>query len=112
MPLDEVVSAAREAKAGGADRFCGCSQRELKDRDLPKVTAMIEAEGRRAGDLRDARHVEADRRALSDAGLDYYNHNLDTSPEYGRGCRRGYQDRLHWPTAVTGINLASVSSVW
>ena len=44
MPLNEVVEAAREAKAGGADRFCmGAAWRELKDRDLPKVADMIRA---------------------------------------------------------------------
>jgi len=85
MPLDEVVSAARRAKENGADRFCmGAAWRSLKDRDVPKVAAMIEAvkaEGLETcvtlGMLDDGQAE-----ALKSAGLDYYNHNLDTSPEY------------------------------
>ena len=85
MPLDEAVTAARRAKENGADRFCmGAAWRSLKDRDVPKVAAMIEAvkaEGLETcvtlGMLDDGQAE-----ALKSAGLDYYNHNLDTSPEY------------------------------
>lgn len=112
MPLEEVVEAAREAKAGGADRFCmGAAWRELKDRDLPKVTAMIEAvkaEGlETCVTLGMLKPQQAE--ALKEAGLDYYNHNLDTSPEYYTKVvsTRTYQDRLdtlaHCREA--GINL-------
>jgi len=99
MPLDEVVTAARRAKENGADRFCmGAAWRELKDRDLPKVAAMIsavKAEGLETcvtlGMLE-----EGQAEALKEAGLDYYNHNLDTSPEYYGTVvsTRTYDDRL------------------
>ena len=99
MPLDEVVPAARRAKENGADRFCmGAAWRSLKDRDVPKVAAMIEAvkaEGLETcvtlGMLDDGQAE-----ALKSAGLDYYNHNLDTSPEYyGKVVStRTYDDRL------------------
>lgn len=85
MPVEEVVEAARRAKANGADRFCmGAAWRSLKDRDLPKVAEMIsavKAEGLETcvtlGMLE-----EGQAEALREAGLDYYNHNLDTSREY------------------------------
>lgn len=85
MPADEVVAHARTAKANGADRFCmGAAWRSLKNRDLPKVCEMIsavKAEGLETcvtlGMLDDGQAE-----ALKDAGLDYYNHNLDTSREY------------------------------
>lgn len=99
MPLDDVVAAAKRAKEGGADRFCmGAGWRSLKDRDVPKVAAMIsavKAEGLETcvtlGMLEDGQAE-----ALKNAGLDYYNHNLDTSPEYyGKVVTtRSYDDRL------------------
>lgn len=99
MPLDEVVAAAKRAKSTGADRFCmGAGWRSLKDRDVPKVAAMIKAvkaEGLETcvtlGMLEDGQAE-----ALKDAGLDYYNHNLDTSPEYYGSVvtTRTYADRL------------------
>lgn len=99
MPLDDVVSAARRAKENGADRFCmGAAWRSLKDRDVPKVAAMIEAvkaEGLETcvtlGMLDDGQAE-----TLKSAGLDYYNHNLDTSPEYYGNVvsTRTYDDRL------------------
>ena len=100
MPLEEVVAAAKRAKAGGADRFCmGAGWRSLKDRDVPKVAAMIsavKAEGLETcvtlGMLEDGQAE-----ALKEAGLDYYNHNLDTSPEYYTTVvtTRTYDDRLN-----------------
>ena len=99
MPLDEVVAAAKRAKAGGADRFCmGAGWRSLKDRDVPKVAAMIsavKAEGLETcvtlGMLEDGQAE-----ALKAAGLDYYNNNLDTSAEYYTTVvtTRTYDDRL------------------
>jgi biotin synthase len=99
MPLDEVVAAARRAKAGGADRFCmGAGWRSLKDRDVPKVAEMIsavKAEGLETcvtlGMLENGQAEQ-----LKQAGLDYYNHNLDTSPEYYPSVvsTRTYDDRL------------------
>jgi biotin synthase len=100
MAAEEVAAAARRAKAGGAQRFCmGAAWREVKDRDLPQLTAMIravKAEGLETcatlGMLTAEQAV-----ALKDAGLDYYNHNLDTSPDYYPSVvtTRTYQERLH-----------------
>lgn len=112
MPLDEVVEAAKRAKANGADRFCmGAGWRSLKDRDLPKVAEMItavKAEGLETcvtlGMLEDGQAE-----ALKDAGLDYYNHNLDTSPEYYTKVvsTRTYADRLDTlaKARVAGVKL-------
>lgn len=99
LPLDEVLDAARAAKASGATRFCmGAAWRSPKQRHIEQIREMIsevKALGLEtcltAGMLDD---VQADQ--LKDAGLDYYNHNLDTSPEfYGQIITtRTYQDRL------------------
>ena len=99
MAVDEVLEAARAAKAQGATRFCmGAAWRSPKERDMPHITAMIE--GVRALGLEtcmtlgmlDAEQAQQ----LKQAGLDYYNHNLDTSPDhYGAIIStRTYQDRL------------------
>jgi biotin synthase len=99
LALDTVVAAARAAKAQGATRFCmGAAWRGPKDRDLEPVLAMVhdvKALGLETcctlGMLRDGQAE-----SLKAAGLDYYNHNLDTSPEfYGEVITtRDYQDRL------------------
>jgi biotin synthase len=85
LELETVLEAAREAKAHGATRFCmGAAWRGPKDRDLDHVEAMVRGVkelGLEAcatlGMLEDG---QAER--LKDAGLDYYNHNLDTAPEF------------------------------
>ena len=99
MPLSEVVSAARRAREGGADRFCmGAAWRELKDRDLPKVADMIRAV--KAEGLETCVTLgmlgEGQAEKLADAGLDYYNHNLDMSREYYSSVvtTRTYEDRI------------------
>ncbi len=99
LALDEVIAAARAAKASGATRFCmGAAGRSPKDRDLAPVLEMVRAVKDlgletclTAGMLREG---QAER--LREAGLDYYNHNLDTAPEfYGQVITtRDYQDRL------------------
>ena len=99
LPLDTVVAAARQAKAQGAARFCmGAAWREPKDRDLDKVEAMVR-EVKALGlqtcvTLGMLQSHQAER--LHQAGLDYYNHNLDTSPDYYADVitTRQYQDRL------------------
>jgi biotin synthase len=99
MEVDAVVSAAREAKANGATRFCmGAAWRSPKDRDLDKVETMVR-EVKALGletclTLGMLKEPQAQR--LAEAGLDYYNHNLDTSPEfYGKIIStRVYEDRL------------------
>jgi biotin synthase len=99
MSLDTVLAEARTAKEGGASRFCmGAAWRSPKDRDLDKVCAMIE--GVKALGLETCVTLgmltgpQANR--LRESGLDYYNHNLDTSPEYYGEIitTRTYQDRL------------------
>jgi biotin synthase len=99
MDLGAVLAEARAAKAGGASRFCmGAAWRSPKDRDLDKVCEMVE--GVKALGLETCvtlGMLTGDQaRRLKDCGLDYYNHNLDTSPEfYGEIITtRTYQDRL------------------
>jgi biotin synthase len=99
MSRDAVLAEARAAKAAGASRFCmGAAWREPKDRDLDAVCAMVE--GVKALGLETCATLgmlsTAQARRLKDSGLDYYNHNLDTSPEfYGEIITtRTYQDRL------------------
>lgn len=99
MDVDDVLSRARAARDAGASRFCmGAAWRSPKDRDIPKVAAMIA--GVKALGLETCATLgmlsPGQAQALRDAGLDYYNHNLDTAPEfYGDVIRtREYQDRL------------------
>jgi biotin synthase len=99
MGLDEVLDKARAAKAAGASRFCmGAAWRSPKDRDIPKVAAMIrEVKALGLETCATLGMLKADQaQALRSAGLDYYNHNLDTAPEfYGEVIQtREYQDRL------------------
>lgn len=99
LPLDEVLEAARNARAQGATRFCmGAAWRNPTDKNLERVIEMVRAvkdEGLETcmtlGMLK-----AAQAKRLSEAGLDYYNHNLDTSPEfYGHIIStRTYDDRL------------------
>ena len=99
MNLDAVKEAAAAAKAGGASRFCmGAAWREPKDRDMDAVCAMV-SEVKAMGletcmTLGMLTENQAER--LADAGLDYYNHNVDTGPEYyGKVITtRTLQDRL------------------
>jgi biotin synthase len=99
MSLDAVLAEARAAKQGGAQRFCmGAAWRSPKDRDLDSVCAMVE--GVKALGLETCVTLGmltgAQAARLKGAGLDYYNHNLDTSPEYYGAIitTRTYQDRL------------------
>ena len=99
MRLDAVLAEARAAKAAGASRFCmGAAWRSPKDRDLDQVCAMIG--GVKAIGLETCVTLgmltDAQSRRLKAAGLDYYNHNLDTSPEYYGTIitSRTYQERL------------------
>ena len=112
MAVDEVLAAARAAKDQGATRFCmGAAWREPKDRDLPAVADMVR--GVKALGLQTCvtlGMLQAHQaRALKDAGLDYVNHNLDTSPEfYGQVIgTRTYEDRLDTLRTVreAGLNV-------
>jgi biotin synthase len=112
MSVDAVLAQARAAKEAGASRFCmGAAWREPKDRDLDRVCEMVE--GVRSLGLETCvtlgmlNGVHAER--LKAAGLDYYNHNIDTSPEhYGAIITtRTFQDRLDTLDHVraAGINV-------
>jgi biotin synthase len=99
LPLDEVRSAAMNAKQNGATRFCmGAAWRNPTDKNLDKVIEMIDV----VKDLGMETCVtlgmlsREQTRKLKLAGLDYYNHNLDTSPEYYEEIitTRTYRDRL------------------
>ena len=99
LSLEEVVSAARAAKEQGAGRFCmGAAWRGPKQKDLDKVAEMITAV--RALGLETCATLgmlkEGQAEQLKQAGLDYYNHNLDTAPEFYGDIitTREYQDRL------------------
>ncbi|MGH8692281.1 MAG: biotin synthase BioB [Burkholderiales bacterium] len=99
LSLETVLAAARSAKEHGATRFCmGAAWRGPKDRDLDKIVPMVggvKALGlETCATLGMLKPGQAER--LRDAGLDYYNHNLDTSPEfYGEIIStRAYRDRL------------------
>jgi biotin synthase len=99
MPLDEVLEAARAAKSKGATRFCmGAAWRSPKARDMERVTEMVrEVKSLGMETCMTLGMLDGEQaRALKDAGLDYYNHNLDTAPEYyGKVIgTRTYQDRL------------------
>lgn len=99
MSLEQVLAAARAAKSSGATRFCmGAAWRGPKDRDLERVADMIA--GVKALGLETCATLgmlkEGQARRLKQAGLDYYNHNLDTSEAFYGAIvsTRGYQDRL------------------
>lgn len=99
MSLDLVLDKAKQAKAAGATRFCmGAAWRSPKDRDVENVAAMVDAVKslglETCATLGMLSATQAQR--LKSAGLDYYNHNLDTAPElYGEIIHtRDYQDRL------------------
>ena len=99
MRLDAVLAEARAAKAAGASRFCmGAAWRSPKDRDLESVCTMVE--GVKDLGLETCATLgmltAAQAQQLKEAGLDYYNHNLDTSPEFYEKIitTRTYRDRL------------------
>jgi biotin synthase len=110
LPVAEVMAAAQAAKDQGATRFCmGAAWRAPKDRDLDAVEEMVKAvKGlglETCATLGMLQEQQAAR--LKDAGLDFYNHNLDTSPEfYGDVITtRDYQDRLDTLGAVRQAGL-------
>ena len=110
MSLEAVLAEARAAKAAGAQRFCmGAAWRSPKDRDLDHVCAMVE--GVKALGLETCVTLgmleAAQAQRLKNSGLDYYNHNLDTSPEYYGEIitTRTYQDRLDTLGAVRDAGI-------
>lgn len=114
MPIDEVLKAAQAAKDSGASRFCmGAAWRSPKQRDLEPVLKMV-AEVKAMG-LETCATLgmlkEGMAEQLKDAGLDYYNHNLDTAPEFYEDVisTRTYEDRLDTLDSVreADINVCS-----
>ena len=110
MPLDDVLDAAKKAKDGGATRFCmGAAWRELKTRDEDVICDMISGVKSMGMETCVTLGMLTDSQAtkLREAGLDYYNHNLDTAPEdYGRVIStRTYQDRIDTLSRVRGAGI-------
>lgn len=100
MPYEEVAEAARNARAQGATRFCmGAAYRSPKDRDLDRIIEMVRLVkdlGMEACLTLGMLTPEQSRR-LAEAGLDYYNHNIDSSAQYYRKIitTRSFADRLN-----------------
>ena len=110
LPLDEVLEHARAAKAAGATRFCmGAAYRSPKRKDLERIAAMVSAVRELGMETCATLGMLTPDQAqeLKSAGLDYYNHNLDTSAAfYGEIITtRTYQDRLDTLAAVRDAGL-------
>ena len=114
MDVRQVLQRAAEAKDAGSQRFCmGAAWRNPKDRDMPAIVEMVR--GVRAMGLETCMTLgmltDAQARTLAEAGLDYYNHNIDTSPErYNEVITtRTMGDRLDTLAQVraAGINVCS-----
>lgn len=114
MAIEAVVNEAKEAKAAGATRFCmGAAWRSPRAKDMQTVLGMVE--GVKSLGMETCMTLgmldEDQAKALADAGLDYYNHNLDTSPEFYGDIitTRTYQDRLETIDNVrsAGMNVCS-----
>jgi biotin synthase len=111
MDVDAVIASAREAKQHGSQRFCmGAGWREPKDRDMPALTRMVaEVKGLGLETCMTLGMLSREQaRALKTAGLDYYNHNIDTSPEhYGDIITtRTFQERLDTLEEVRNAGIA------
>ncbi|MBV8125910.1 MAG: biotin synthase BioB [Paucibacter sp.] len=110
LPLEEVLEAARAAKSSGATRFCmGAAWRSPKERHLEVIGEMVRSVKAMGLEtcLTAGMLGEGQAEQLAEAGLDYYNHNLDTSPEfYGQIITtRTYQDRLDTLDRVRNVGL-------
>ncbi len=112
MPINEVLDAAKKAQAEGASRFCmGAAWRQPKDKDVARVVEMVQ--GVKALGMETCVTLgmltDAQTKTLKAGGLDYYNHNLDTSEDYYSEVisTRSYQDRLDTLKRVrdAGINV-------
>jgi biotin synthase len=112
LPLEEVVEKARTAKHNGASRFCmGAAWRNPTDKSLDRVIEMVEAVHALGLEtcVTLGMLTQQQTQRLKQAGLDYYNHNLDTSPEYYGDIitTRTYEDRLDTLEHIrdAGINV-------
>jgi biotin synthase len=111
MDVDAVLSAAAAAREAGSHRFCmGAAWRSPKERDMPQVCAMVA--GVKAIGLETCMTLgmltDDQAEALAAAGLDYYNHNVDSSPEYYREIitTRTFEDRLDTLSKVRAAGIA------
>lgn len=111
MEIEAVVAEAAQAKENGATRYCmGAAWREPKDRDMPAIVEMV----RRVKDMgletcmTLGMLTDGQARQLAEAGLDYYNHNIDTSREYYESVitTRTFQDRLDTLERVRDAGMA------
>ncbi|MFT6988121.1 MAG: biotin synthase [Paraglaciecola sp.] len=114
MEVEKVILRAQEAKQAGSTRFCmGAAWRNPRDRDMPYVTEMVKEVKKLGLETCMTLGMLTRDQALSlkQAGLDYYNHNLDTSPEFYGDIitTRTYQDRLDTLANVrsSGMNVCS-----
>lgn len=112
MPVDEVLKSAQQAKDQGATRFCmGAAWRSPKDKDMTRVVEMVQGVKALGMETCVTLGMLSDKQTqtLKTAGLDYYNHNLDTSEDYYSEVitTRTYQDRLETLKRVrnAGINV-------
>ncbi|MCW5197232.1 biotin synthase BioB [Buchnera aphidicola] len=114
LKIDEIIEKAKQAKQSGSDRFCmGAAWKHPKERDMPYLIKIIQEVKKLGletcmtlGSLNDSQAQQ-----LYDAGLDFYNHNLDTSPKVYKKIitTRTYQDRLNTLNIIqkTGIKICS-----
>ena len=110
LDVEQVISAAKAAKAKGSSRFCmGAAWRNLNDRDVPQMCEMVK-EAKKLGletclTLGMITGSQADK--LKESGLDYYNHNIDSSKDYYEKIitTRNYQDRLDTIQNVANANI-------
>jgi biotin synthase len=114
IDIQKVVEAAKKAKEAGASRFCmGAAWRNLNDRDLDKVCEMVsEVKDLGLQTCVTLGMIKEDQsKKLKDAGLDYYNHNIDSSPEYYKKIitTRKFEDRIETLNNVrkAGLNVCS-----
>lgn len=114
MEVERVLAAAKKAKEGGATRYCmGAAWTSPKDRDMDAIVAMVE--GVKALGMESCMTLgmldDCQTKKLKEAGLDYYNHNVDTSEEYYKEIitTRSYQERIDTLNRVrdAGINVCS-----
>lgn len=112
MPVDDVIKSAQLAKDQGASRFCmGAAWRSPKDKDIARVVEMVQGVKALGMETCVTLGMLTDKQtaALKEGGLDYYNHNLDTSEDYYSKVitTRTYQDRLDTLERVrdSGINV-------
>ena len=114
MAIDKILEAANAAKKGGASRFCmGAAWRNLHDRDVEKICHIVD-EVKKTGletCMTLGMLTDSQSKKLKEAGLDYYNHNIDTSPEFYSEIitTRKFEDRLNTLKNVreAGLNVCS-----